>query len=342
VGYVVGEADFNQVITEFMPVTWEESQVFILLLAWAVLLALRNIRRIDITQLMMLIVFGGAALRFNRVTGVAAIVLVPVIASLITLGMQNAKGKLESKLHAATVALAAVLVIAHGYVVKFGAAPPTNDKYNYLEMYDLAFDYRVNDNFYPVGTVNFIKAKGLTGNLYNSGNMGAYLSYYITPERKIFQYNMGRVFGDPFYFEGHPQELDKWNINYAIVDTDDELTKLFPDEKWAEVYRDPASVLVVRRTPENEALIREYEIHYFYPVLSDASLRAKASNPEILPRLAEEMGDALAFRKDDRIAGLWAEILGAHPDLRQQPYIQQLLQQALKYNGTGKLAQLAK
>jgi len=340
VGYVVGEADFNQVITEFMPVTWEESKVFILLLVWTVLLALRNIRRFDITQLMIMVVFGGAALRFNRVSGIAAIVLVPIIANLITLSVQNARGKLEQKLHAVTVAMVAVLVITYGYMVKFGAAPPKNDKYNYLEMYDLAFGFRVNDSFYPVGAVNFIKALGLTGNLYNSGNLGGYLSYHITPERKIFQYNMGRVFGDPFYFFVHPQELDKWNINYAIVDTDGELTKLFPVESWAEVYRDPASVLVVRRTPENSALIREYEIHYFYPVLSDASLRARANDPEILPRLTEEMGDALSFRKDDRIAGLWAEILTANPELRRQPYIQQLLKQALNYNSTSKLAQL--
>lgn len=118
------------------------------------------------------------------------------------------------------------------------------------------------------------------------------------------------------------------------------MNTLFPDAEWAEVYRDPAAVLVLRRTPQNEALIRQYEIHYFYPVLSDASLRAKASDPDKLPRLAEEMGVSLAYRKDERIAALWAEILTASPDLRKQPHIQELLKLALKYNGTGKLAQL--
>jgi len=337
VGYVVGEADFNRVITEFMPVTWEESEVFILFLIWAVLLIIRNIRRVDITQLLLVLVFGCAAVRFARVSGIAAIVLAPVIASLLISGINQVKDKVKGKITFAMLMLALTYLGWHGYNVKFNEITQKDDKYYYLELYDLAFDYHVNDNFYPVGSVNFIKAMGLTGNMYNSGNFGGYLSYYLPPERKIFQYNMGRVFGDPFHFEEHPGELEPWNINYAIVDTEAELTTLFPDSEWAEVYRDPAAVLVLKRSPQNEALIREYEIHVFYPVLSDNSLRAKAADPDKLPRLVEEMGAALAYRKDDRIAALWAEILTASPALRKQLHIQELLKQAIKYNDSKSL-----
>jgi len=306
-----------------------------------VLLTLRHIRRIDFTQLLLIFVFSCVAVRFARVTGIAALVLVPVMASLLKSGLQNAKGKLSKPLHRAMLLIATTFIFCYGYVVKFNGVEKKDDKYHYMELYDLAFGWNVDDNFNPVGSVNFIKAMGLNGNLYNSGNFGGYLSYHITPERKIFEYNMGRVFGDPFSYEEHPKALDKWNINYAIVDTEAELDALFPDAEWAEVYRDPAAVLVLRRTPQNDALIRQYEIHYFYPVLSDASLRAKAEDPEKLPRLAEEMGISLAYRKDDRIAALWAEILAASPDLRKQPRIQELLKLALKYNSEPKLAQLA-
>ncbi|MBI5430501.1 MAG: hypothetical protein HY938_08605 [Nitrosomonadales bacterium] len=343
VGYVIGEADFNQVITEFTPVNWDEFKVFILLLVWAVLLALRNWRRLDVTHLLLMVVFGGAALRFNRVTGVAAIVLVPVIASLLGTSIRQARGKLEASLHTATLAVAGVLLLGDGYLVKFGGteAPPENDKYYYMKMYDLGFDYSVDENFYPVGAVNFIKEQGITGHMYNSGNLGGYLSYRITPERRIFQYNMGRVFGDPFYFVSHPDNLAKWNIDYAIIDTESELGTLFPERDWAEVYRDEAAILVVRRTPQNAALIRQYENFFFSPVLSDASLRERANDPEVLPRLAEEMGDHLAYRQDERIAVLWAEILMAHPDLENRPQIRQLLAQALRYNHAAKLVELA-
>ena len=339
VGYVIGEADFNQVITEFTPVTWDEFKVFILLFAWTVFLALRNVRRLDVTHVLLMVVFGYAALRFNRVTGVAAIVLVPILASLIKTSMLYA-GEARLRWHAATLTAVAVLTLAYGYLVKFGEGEAETGKYHYLRLYDLAFDWHESKDFYPVGSVNFIKSQGIIGNLYNSGNLGGYLAFRITPERKIFQYNMGRVFGDPFYFVEHPERLKKWNINYAIVDTESELTTLFPEQEWAEVYRDAAAILLVKRTAQNEKLIRQYEIHYFYPVLSNASLRARANDAEILPRLAEEMGDSLAYRRDDRIAALWAEILMSHPELRKQAYIQQQLKEALKYNHVKRLEQL--
>lgn len=342
VGYVMGQGNFNQVITEYMPVTWDEFKVFILLFAWTGLLALRNWRRLDFTHLLLMVVFGLAALRFNRATSVAAIVLVPVLASMLSVGIRQAKSLLERRLHIAVLVMAGVLMLAQGYSIKFGEAEaqPDSDKYHYLKLYDQTFGYKLDESFYPVGAVNFIREQKLAGHLYNSGNLGGYLSYRITPERKIFQYN-GSVFGDPFYYVSHPDDLAKWNIDYAIIDTESETSTLFPEQDWAVVYFDEASILVVRRTPGNAALIRQYEPHYFNPVLSDASLLARANDPGVLPRLAEEMGDTLAYREDERIATLWAGILMAHPELGRQQHIHHLIAQALRYNHVAKLIGLA-
>lgn len=341
VGYAFGQGNFNQVITEYMPVNWDEFKVFILMFAWVVLLALRNWRRLDLTHLLLMMVFGLMALRFNRATSVAAIVLVPIIASLIRIGIRDAKGVLERRLHITTLVAAGMLVFIHGYSIKFGEeeAQPDSDKYHYLKVYDLAFGYRMDESFFPVGAVNFIKEQKLAGHLYNSGNLGAYLSYRITPERKIFQYNIS-VFGDPFYYVQHPDDLAKWDIGYAIVDTESEASALFPERDWAAVYHDEAAVLMVRRTPQNAALIREHEAHYFNPAFSDANLLERANDPELLPVLAEEMGDHLAYREDDRIAAVWTEILTSHPELASRPHIRQLLAKALKYNQVDKLAGL--
>ena len=326
-GQGAGEAAAN--IMEMRPIYWRDFQPYILLFAWAMLLCLRNIRRLDITQLLILLVFGCAAVRYSRVVGVASIVLATIIASLITYSTKNAKNRLEAKLHTATVIMAAVFIVGHGYLVKF------------REISAKSFGYHVNEEYLPVGSVRFVKAMKLTGNLYNTGHFGGYLSYLITPERKIFQYNQHQVFGDTYRFSRHPEELDKWDINYAISDTHNkESTLLFPAQNWARVYRDPNAVLVVRRVPQNQQLISMFETHYFDPNRSDKDLHSMELNLEILPRLTFEMGVYLAYRKDGRIAGHWAEILTAWPGLRSQPNIQQLFQQALKYNNTGKLAHL--
>lgn len=339
VGYVVGEANFNQVITEFTPVTWEDSKVFILVLAWMVLLVLRNWRRLDITQLVLAAVFSLAAMRFYRMTGVAAIVMVPFMAGLLRVNIQEAGSLFKHRFQFASLMTIGVLMLWHGYSVKFESEEPEpdSDKYHYVKVYDLSFGYQMDESIYPVGAVNFIRENRLSGHLYNSGNLGGYLSYRITPARKIFQYNMGRVFGDPLYYVGHPSELEKWHIDYAIVDTEAEIETLFPDDKWAIVYHDEASVLLVRRTPRNAELIAQHEVHYFNPVYSAASLLEQAEDPEVLPVLAVEMGDYLDFRKDQRIASVWARILGSHAELRSDRHIQELLDHALKYNPDRKL-----
>jgi len=171
-------------------------------------------------------------------------------------------------------------------------------------------------------------------------SLGAYLSYRITPERKIFQYNIS-VFGDPFYYVRHPDELKKWNIDYAIVDTEAEMETLFPLSEWAAVYHDESAVLVVRRTPQNADLISEQEAHFFNPAYSRANLITRAQDPYILPMLAREMGDYLAYREDQRIASVWADILDQHAELTRLPRIRQSLRLSLRYNHDAALSELA-
>lgn len=331
VGYVVGEADFNQVITEFTPLTWAESKVFIVLLAWSVLLTLRHWRKMDVTQLLLLLVFAGFSLRFNRVCGIAALVLVPIVATLLSAALNHGKAAWEANLQRMSLALAAVFILGYGYLVKFSNPLEPDGQHLEMNLYDLSFGYQNSDTFYPVGCVNFIQEVGLSGNMYNAGNMGGYLSYHLTPQRKIFQYNMARVFGDPFYTAEHPETLARWNINYAIVDDEDELNALFPEAQWARVYRDPDAVLVLKRSPENAALIEQHELFFFSPTLSDASLAKRASDPVVLPKLAEEMGEYLAYRRDPRIAARWAKILASQPNIAALPRIQALLKLAQRH-----------
>jgi hypothetical protein len=300
-----------------------------------VLLGLRNFRRLDITQAMILAVFGYAALRYGRVQGVSAIVLVPIIASMIIGNMLNIKHRVEYALQNATLILAAVFIFSYSYILKFRfplLTDITQDSY--------AFDYSVQENYYPAGAVRFSREINLTGNFYNSGNFGGYLSFYAAPDRRIFQYNMPPIFGDTYRFGNHPEELAKWDINYAFVSRDFELNILFPAWQWARIYREVGAILVVKRTPQNQALINLYELQYFTPQYDDDQLNALVRNAAILPRVAFEMGVYLAYRSDERIARLWEDILTNHPALRNNPDIRQLLEKALKYNNKGHLAHI--
>lgn len=320
-------------ISEFMPITsmmWQESVPIIFMLAWAALLACALFRRMDITQLIILIVFGIFAIRYFRIAGVTSIILIPIIASLMTTAAKQSADKLQRALIRIMMLLATTFIAGFGYMVKFSSIAPPH----------LAFGYNLVEDYYPVGSLRFAQAIGLSGNYYNSGNFGGYLSYFAAPERKIFQYNMP-LFLNSSNFVDHPDKLLQWNINYAFVGLPKEMAILFPAYQWARIYRDPGGALVLRRTPQNQALIQQYEIYFFNPLMQDDVLLKRVSEPGVISRLTEEMGTYLAFRKDPRIADLWAEILTANPDLRNHPRIQQLLQKALRYNSSSKLAQLA-
>lgn len=317
---------------EYHPSPWRQFPELYLLIGWTALLILRNIRKLDITYLLLMLAFSYLAIRYNRAAAYAGMVLVPIIASLTVTSMQNAKIKLERYLHVAAITLVAAFVLVYGYTLKFAAE---------WSAYPRDFGYRVlDDGYYPAGSVRFIKALGLTGNLYNNGDIGGYLSYYLTPERKIFRYNMP-IFGDPFYIFTHPEEAARWNFNYAIIIYPTEVQSMFPKKDWAWIYHEHRALLALRRTPQNRDLIDKYEIRYFSPSSSNQALLAMGRNPQILPRLVFEMGVYLAYCEDDPIAAVWAALLAKNPELLDQPDIRQLLQQAGKYNKAVQLAQLA-
>ena len=157
-----------------------------------------------------------------------------------------------------------------------------------------------------------MKDVGLHGNLYNSGDFGGYLSFHLPPERKIFQYNHHTVFGDTLYYLVHPQELDRWNINYAVIAHGPERRVLFPPQQWALLYSEPVAMLLLRRTPENAALIERYEIRYFEQLhLNYDDVVRLANDPAIYPRLMHEMATYLSYRSDPLIAEVFAQFIGA-------------------------------
>jgi hypothetical protein len=321
----------NSKTGEFQPSSWSQFPGLYLLIGWVTLLILRNIRKLDITYLLLLICFGYLALRYNRASAYAAIVLVPIIASLTVTSLQNIKNKFERIAYFSITALSAAFVLGYGYSIKFNAE---------WDPFPRDFGYQVlEDGYYPAGSVRFIKAVGLTGNLYNNGDDGGFLSYYLTPERKIFRYNMP-IFGDPFYIFSHPEEVEKWNFNYAIIKYPSEVRFMFPKKDWAWIYHEHRSLLVLRRSPENLDLINQYEIRYFSPSISNQVFISMARDPKILQRLVFEMGVYLAYCEDDRIAGIWAKLLAANPAMMDQPRFKQLLQQVRKYNKADILTQL--
>jgi hypothetical protein len=287
-----------QVVEEFRAPTWSTHPVFFVSVAIGALLFATRWRSLELSSVLCAAPFLFLALLHSRAVAVAALTMVPALAVLQptvsggqrvrTAGAWLARAGLGIATAAALAYLAEIRLVQPPGGIVTGVVP--------------------DEDYAPVGAVRFILANNVQGNLYNSGDVGGYLSYALYPARRIFQFNHHYVFGDTLRYVRRPEELRTWNIAYAVVSMAEEVKRLFPRAAWAPVYREPTMLLVLRRTPENAALIARYEIRYFSPLLSDDALFAIAGNPLARGRLVTEMKDYLRFRSDARICNALRQV----------------------------------
>jgi hypothetical protein len=296
----VGDNSLVPEVNEFQPPGWDNYATYFVALGLCTLALLVRWRSIDLTGLLVAAPFVYLSLRYSRATGVSALVLVPVVATALA-----ARPRVASRAPimgiAARVAPAVVLASILAYI---GYAKFIRTDWNYT------FGFSELSDFNPVGSTRFVIENGLMGNLYNSGNVGGYLSFHITPTRKIFQYNHHTVFGNTVRFLRDPDELAQWNINYGIASLANEMTLLFPRADWARVYVEPSAAVVVRRNEANRDLISRYELRYFNPHLPSEKLVAMARDPGARGRLLTEMADYLRYRNDAAVCDVLVSLLG--------------------------------
>lgn len=312
---------------EFQPANWDDTMFWILLCATGLSLA-ATYKTIDLALLVVTVPFAYLAIRYSRVIGVFSLVDVVFLAStLASLEARFRNTRRFDAWRAATIGVAGTSLLVYMAYIKF-LGPQTPQ----------SFGYHVSDEFLPAGSVRFVEDTNLGGNLYNSGKFGGYLAYFITPERKIFQYNHHTVFGDTTRFTRDPSELEKWNINYAIIGDPAELERTFPIAEWARVYREAPAVVVVRRALENADFISRHEISVFHPMLSAEQLRRVARQPESFLRLIYEMALYLAYREDSSAADVFSELVFYRDDVSNAERAE-LLRHAARFNsGNPRLA----
>lgn len=277
------------------------------------------IRRIDLTTVLIVLPFLYLGLKFNRMTLAFALAAVPMMAdSLALLG-----GRLELVRWRRSMALAlAVVVLLAVPVYKEEYAPDF-----------LHFGSGLNDNAFPVGSTRFIQDVGLNGNMFNSDGAGGYLAFFLSPQRKIFNYNQPGVFNALTEYVHKPESRQRWNIQYALI-ADAKGYALFQREGFVPVYREANSMVLLKPDPGQSGLLEKYQIRYFAPLKSTVELEALSKNPRVALRLCEEISTYLTYRRDARVAGLLGKLLRpANVDVRiELDRRRALLEAALREN----------
>lgn len=133
----------------------------------------------------------------------------------------------------------------------------------------------------PERAVTFILRADLKGNMYNYYDYGGYLIWRLSPERKVFL--DGRSIDPRVYEESllinsagsaSADELPYWkaafaayDINYVVVRRIESNDLVLPlcramlnDNDWVPVFSDINTLIFVKATPENAAVINHFEI----------------------------------------------------------------------------------
>jgi len=308
---------------EFLPTPWlwAFAPFWISLGVCAVILILALVRR-DLISIAILLPFAYLAIRYSRATVPFVLLAVPVCARYLN---ELAISRINSTRRLAVLRQSGLIVmlLAALFTVHYKFLAPTHVN---------SFGWGLNPEFHPEAALKFLDANQVTGNLFNAGELGGYIAY-AAPQRKIFIYNHATVFNELLESLRYPGALDRWHIDYAILGYNwQRYQHLFPMDQWAPVYYEQATLVMVRRSANNRALISEHEIQVFSPLRTGQQNRDLARDPRVYPRLMQEIAAYLQYREDREIADIFADLIQlAHPGLTA-PYRQAFIDKALQGN----------
>lgn len=242
--------------------TWGFSTLFILGVASFILK-----KRVDVTDILLFIVFLAMAIKGIRLIPEFAIVAAPLI--FMNFSRLYAAPKKDGYLKSALFILPLAVVV---HTTSFGTS--------------YAFGLGVKPNTFPENAIRFIEENGIRGNVFNSFAFGDYMTWR-TPDRKVAIHGRNEVFPEEFYREyldAHKSPetwkdfTDRYMITYTLLAnylTDYEgkeaITHLAANPGWKPVYWDSVAIVYVKDTPENSGVIERHGYKYIRPSYLDFS-----------------------------------------------------------------------
>ncbi|MFH0731534.1 MAG: tetratricopeptide repeat protein [Candidatus Omnitrophota bacterium] len=237
-----------------------------------------NYKRLNPTHLIIYAIFLAFSFKANRNIIDFAILTAPIT----MLNFESAQSgdafrfvretlsKLFGKLSPMVLELLLLLCLIAGMLsLTFIATSP---RYCFREKTVRSFGLGDLDAKYPKDAVRFILANNIKGNMFNAYEIGGYLIFRLTPERKVFIDGRTEVYGPKFYkgyvdLTSHPKEFDKvtkgFDINYIIlsriyIDSDALLEYIYNNSDWRLVFFDEISCVFVKNSFANRDIINKY------------------------------------------------------------------------------------
>ena len=263
---------FGLQVLEFTPPSWDTERLFYIFFSVSALILALNIKRASPAHLILFAVFSLSAFRFRRNIAVWAMVSAPFIAIYVRASvdylMERVKdrpvaGVLRKDFVPAVMNLSLIVVLTYVFIVSAARAGTLGPG--------------IKKNIFPEGAVRFIEKAGIKGNMFNTYEFGGYLIWRTWPGRKVYLDGRADVYPEVFTDEmvlapkGFVYLAEKYDINYAIIDYKEGNEEYMSADPFfrnmlALVYWDDVAMVYLKRTPENDAVIKKYEYRFVRPM----------------------------------------------------------------------------
>jgi hypothetical protein len=265
----IGDNIHKQFIVEWGSTNIRGLPMFEILLFVVVFSLVLSKKRKDVTDLLILFVFGDLSLTVVRHVPLFAIVVAPILGkhtpsaisrvyeTIISkksrfrwrAGVARIAGYLGSRsewvLHLNSVFNIHLLLILFVVVVSAISLPGTGP-----------IELGIQEGNYPVNATEFLKQVHIEGNMFNEYACGGYLIWELYPEYRVFIDGRADMYRGEIIWDymdisnaavGWESLLDTYDVDFLLIYSDGFLARFLSlDDDWQKVYEDPGYVIFKR------------------------------------------------------------------------------------------------
>jgi hypothetical protein len=137
-----------------------------------------------------------------------------------------------------------------------------------LKVYSGNFKVNLDDNLYPIKAVEFLRQEAIGGKMFNNQEFGDYIIFAAWPQYKVFIDSRADMYRSTWLKEyarianlefGWQEGLSKLGVTWVIFNAGSKLSaRLLERDDWQMIFADRVANIFVKKTPQNEAVIRKY------------------------------------------------------------------------------------
>lgn len=220
-------------------------------------------KRIEPSELLLVIVFTYMALYSARYIPLFALVTAPILSGRWQLGGGSGKGRFARFIGERSLGLAEIDFRARWHLFPVAAVVAVA-----WGLFSGEVSHAFDADKKPVAACEFLLREEIDGNMLNNDEFGDYVIYRCYPRYRVFidgrldMYGSERLkeFNRVLAFEpGWRSILEKYRITWMLMESESRFVRyLLKDPDWTQIYSDGVARIFVKNIPEHRDLVARY------------------------------------------------------------------------------------